>query len=307
MSGKKIHIVFNPASAGGKTGRKREKILSELKYHLGSAFSFSETTEPADAAIITRKVIKNGCDTVIAVGGDGTVNQVLNGFYNYGICINPDVKLGVISFGTGQGFAQSLGLPNDLSSQIKLIKDDRIKQVDIGKIIFENSYIPKYFLNEIQFGIGGKLSKTISPQTKRILGKFAFGFEAVKKLFNYQSNELQMIINEKTITEKIIGVVVANGAYTGGGMRLTPNALLNDGLLDVLIIKDMSLKNRLVSFSKIYSARHLEQEAFQLIKSKKIEFIYTNGLAVESDGEIIYDKCVCVEVLPSALNVISYN
>jgi YegS/Rv2252/BmrU family lipid kinase len=307
MNGQKIHIVFNPASAGGKTGRKREKILSELKYHLGSTFSFSETAEPKDATTITRKVITNGCDTVIVVGGDGTVNQVLNGFFNNGISINSDIKLGIISCGTGQGFSQSLGLPSDLSSQINVIRENRIKSVDVGKITFEDNNIPKYFLNEFQFGIGGNLNKTISPKTKRVLRKFAFGFEAVKTLFKYQADELQIVLNGRTISEKIIGVVIANGAYTGGGMRLTPNALLNDGLFDVLVIKDMPIKNRLVSFSKVYSAKHLDLEAFQLIKSKKIEFCYKNGFAVESDGELIYDKCVCVEVLPSVLKVISNN
>jgi diacylglycerol kinase family enzyme len=176
MNGQKIHIVFNPASAGGKTGRKREKILSELKYHLGSTFGFSETAESKDATTITRKAITKGCDTVIAVGGDGTVNQVLNGFYNNGISINSDIKLGIISCGTGQGFSQSLGLPTDLSSQIKVIRENHIKSVDIGKITFEDNNSPKYFLNEFQLGIGGDLSKDISPRTKKVLGKFAFGF-----------------------------------------------------------------------------------------------------------------------------------
>lgn len=307
MSDKKIHIVFNPASAGGKTGQKRKKILSELKYYLGNTFSFSETTKVADATAITRKVVTKGCNTIIAVGGDGTVNQVLNGFFNNGISINPEIKLGVISFGTGQGFAQSLGLPTDLSSQIKVIKDNRIKSVDVGKIIFKDHYIPKYFINEFQVGIGGSLNKTISPRTKKMLGRFAFGFEAVKTLFNYEADELQMIINGKTISENIIGVVISNGAYTGGGMKLTPNALLNDGFLDVLVIKDMSLVNRLVSFSKIYSANHINREAFQLIKTKRVEFKNLNGLAAESDGELIVDKCVCVKVLPLALNVITNN
>ena len=164
-----------------------------------------------------------------------------------------------------------------------------------------------YFVNEFQFGIGGTLCKNISPRTKKMLGRFAFGFEAVKTLFNYEADELQMIINGKTISENIIGVVISNGAYTGGGMKLTPNALLNDGFLDVLVIKDMSLVNRLVSFSKIYSANHINREAFQLIKTKRVEFKNLNGLATESDGELIVDKCVCVKVLPLALNVITNN
>jgi len=307
MSDKKIHIVFNPVSAGGKTGQRKQKILSQLKYHFGNAFGFSETTESENATEITRRIIRNGCDIVIAVGGDGTVNQVLNGCFNNGISLNPDIKLGIIGCGTGQGFSQSLGLASDLSSQIRVIKDNRLASIDIGKITLQDNYNPRFFLNEFQLGIGGWLCKTISPRTKKMLGKFAFGFEAVKTLFKYQADEMEIIINDSSITEKIIGIVIANGAYTGGGMRLTPNALLNDGFFDVLVIKDMPVKDRLVSFSKIYSAKHLDLKAFLLFKTRKVEFKYNNGLAVSADGELITDKCVSAEVIPLALKVISNN
>lgn len=307
MSNYKIHIVINPASAGGKTGNNKSRILAELKIQLGNSFNFAETRMKADATKITRNAITNGCEIVIAVGGDGTVNEVVNGFFDNGKIINPDVKLGIISFGTGQGFAQSIGLPADLSTQIQIIKNDKAKLIDIGRVHFENNNLSKYFINEFQFGIGGTLNKNISKLTKKVLGKFAFGFEAVKTLMYYQANDLQILINGEVHTEKIIGLVISNGAFTGGGMRLTPFALTDDGMLDVLLIKDMSLPDRLISFSKVYSAKHINLEAFQLFKTKKIEFRYNNGLAVSADGEIIYDKCVSAVVIPSVLNVISNN
>ena len=307
MSSKKIHIVINPASAGGKTGQIKEKLLREIIYYFGNDFSYSQTTSEVNASSLSSSAVQSGFETIVAVGGDGTANQVLNGFFNNWISLNPDVKLGIISLGTGQGFAQSLRLPSDLSSQIKIIKDNQIKLIDIGKISFTEEHSPKYFLNEFQFGIGALLNKNISPRTKKLLGRFAFGFEAVKTLFSYQSEELQLFINGKIIDEKIIGVVVANGAYTGGGMRLTPNALLNDGLLDVLIIKDMPVTERLISFSKIYSGKHLSLEPFQLLRVESIGCKYHNGLLIESDGELINSKCAGIEVLASSLNVISNN
>jgi len=125
MSNKKIQIVFNPASAGGKAKQKKEKLISEIKYYFGDGYTFSETTPELNATLISQQAIENGFESIIAVGGDGTINQVLNGFFRNGICINPDVTLGVVGFGTGQGFAQSLGLPADLSSQIKLVKENQ--------------------------------------------------------------------------------------------------------------------------------------------------------------------------------------
>lgn len=94
---------------------------------------------------------------------------------------------------------------------------------------------------------------------------------------------------------------------TGGGMRLTPNALLNDGLFDVLVIKDMTVTQRYISFSKIYSGKHITLDAFELHKAKILEFKYQNGLLLSSDGELLNRKCVGIEVLHSVLNVISNN
>ena len=307
MSANKTHIVFNPAAAGGRAGKNKKKIISELKLQLGKCFDVSDTLSNTDATRITTEAISAGCNIIIAVGGDGTVNQVVNGFLQTGSYKDHQAQLGVISFGTGQGFAQSIGLPKDLTSQITVIKNDDSKLVDVGKISFENGQPAKYFLNEFQFGIGGTLCKNISPVTKMMLGRFAFGFEAVKTLIRYEAEEIQMKINERSVSEKVIGVVVANGAYTGGGMRLTPDAIIDDGLFDVLVIEEMPLLKRLNSFSKIYSGRHIGRPAFKVFKTREIRFGCGNGLSVEADGELILNKCISAEIIPSAIRVISKN
>lgn len=307
MSPNKTHIVFNPAAAGGRAGKNKNKIFSELKLQLGNCFDVSETFSNTDATRITIEAISCGCNLIIAVGGDGTVNQVVNGFFHNGFDKNSQTRLGVISFGTGQGFAQSIGLPRDLKSQITVIRNDATKLVDVGKISFEKGKAAKYFLNELQFGIGGTLCMNISPVTKMMLGRFAFGFEAVKTLIRYEAKEIQMTINERSVSEKVIGVVIANGAYTGGGMRLTPDAMIDDGLFDVLVIEEMPLIKRLNNFSKIYSGRHIGNRAFKLFKTREIRFGCSNGLSAEADGELILNKCISAEIIPSAIRVISNN
>ena len=315
MSPKKFQIVFNPAAAGGRAGENKSKIISELNHQLGNSFDVSETHSNNDATRITIDAISAGYNVIIAVGGDGTLNQVVNGFlqtgsykeHQTGSYKEHQTRLGVISFGTGQGFAQSIGLPKDLTSQIAVIKNDASKLTDVGKICFGEGQQPTYFLNEFQLGIGGTLCRDISPDTKRKLGKFAFGFEAVKNLLSYEAKEIKMTINQSSLTEKAIGVVIANGSYTGGGMRLTPAALLDDGLFDVLVIRDMPLLDRLHGFSQIYSGRHIGMQAFKLLKTKEIRFAFGNGLPAEADGEPMFNKCISAEVIPSALRVITNN
>ena len=307
MSLNKIHIVFNPAAAGGKAGENKNRILSEFGREFGNKFEFSETLSGIDAARITGEAVESGYEVIIAVGGDGTVNQVVNGILQSSGHKSSQIKLGIISFGTGNGFSQSLGLPKDLASQIRVIKNDVSRSVDVGKINFEGDHSAGYFINELQFGIGGKLNESISPLTKKMLGKFAFGFEAVKSLLNYKASEIKIEFEQISKTENVIGVIIANGSYTGGGMMLTPDALLNDGLFDVLMIEDMPLTERLSSFSKIYSGRHIGLPAFKLFRTRELRFVYGNGLSVESDGELIHDKCISSEVIPSALSIISNN
>jgi YegS/Rv2252/BmrU family lipid kinase len=307
MSTNRTHIVFNPSAAGGRAGKNKSKIISELHHQLGKCFDVSETLSNTDATRITIEAISSGCNLIVAVGGDGTVNQVVNGFLQTDTCKEHQARLGVISFGTGQGFAQSIGLPKDLASQITVIKNDASKLVDVGKITFENGQTAKYFLNEFQLGIGGTLCKNITSVTKMMLGRFAFGFEAVKTLLRYEAEEIQMTIHERSVSEKAIGVVIANGAYTGGGMRLTPDAKIDDGLFDVLVIEEMPLLKRLNSFSKIYSGGHICMPAFKLFKTREIKFGYSNGLSAEADGELILNKCTSAEIIHSALRVISNN
>ena len=307
MSQNKIHIVFNPAAAGGKAGENKNRILSEFRRQYGNKFEFSVTLSGIDAERIAKEAAESGYDVIIAVGGDGTVNQVVNGILQSSGQKSSQIKLGIISIGTGKGFSQSLGLPKDLASQIRVIMNNVSRFVDIGKIYFEGGHSARYFINELQLGIGGKLNESISPLTKKMLGRFAFGFEAVKTLLNYRASEIKIELEQISETKNVIGVIIANGPYTGGGMKLTPDARLNDGLFDVLIIEDMPLTARFNSFSKIYSGRHIGLPAFKIFRTRELSFVYGNGLSVESDGELIHGKCISSEVIPSALSIISNN
>lgn len=190
----KIHIIFNPFAAGGRAGDNRSKIIAELTKQLGFGFEFTETGSIYDATDLAREAIVSGGRIIIAVGGDGTFNQVVNGFFEDEILLDPEVRLGIISLGTGQGFAQSLKLPSKLDAQVRLIKDGYYRSADIGLIRFRNNNVVKYFVNEFQFGIGGNLC-SISPITKRLLGKNAFGFEATRELLTFKAEKFAMSVN----------------------------------------------------------------------------------------------------------------
>ena len=134
MEFKKVHIIFNPESSGGRTGEGRQKILNLIEKIFGNNFSLFITGKPNDASLFAEQSIKDDCDLIITVGGDGTIQEVVNGVLSNSCSKINKCSVGIISSGTGQGFAQSINLPKSHEEQIKLIKNGLTKKVDVGRV-----------------------------------------------------------------------------------------------------------------------------------------------------------------------------
>lgn len=306
MSAFRVHIIFNPASAGGRTWKRRKLIVSEIR-KCWDDFIIEYTEKPGDAVAKTRHAIASGRNLIVAVGGDGTIREVVNGFYNDGKMADSGSTLAIISSGTGQGFAQSLGLSNDIRRQFEVIREENIEKTDLGKITFSSGEY-SHFINEFQIGIGGEVVKNVSDNHKKLTGSFAFGFGVLKVIrsINPQYYSLNLD-NNLIINDELTGIVISNGNYTGGGMQLTPDAKLNDGYLDILLIPAMTKKEMLSVFPGIYSGRHLKDPRFRCYRIKRLTISNTENVVSEADGEFLHQLPVKVEVLPLSLNIIRPN
>jgi diacylglycerol kinase (ATP) len=163
---------------------------------------------------------------------------------------------------------------------------------------------PRYFINEFQLGIGAEVVKTVTGKMKRYGKKFAFGIGALRTLINYKKTHIEFTLDEKTeISAQLLGIIIANGSLTGGGMRLTPDAKLDDGYFDLLAIPDMDVFKRFKTFSKIYSSGFSSVNGFKYHRAKKIEFNRSKEFKAEADGELIADVCTSVCLVPSVLKV----
>lgn len=303
MSAFKVHIIFNPASAGGRTWKRRKLILSEIR-KCWNDFIIEYTERPGDAVTKTRHAISSGRNLIVAVGGDGTIREVVNGFFYEGKMINSGSTLAIINSGTGQGFAQSLGLPKDIHRQFEVIKELNIEKTDLGRITMSSGE-HTHFINEFQIGIGGEVVKNVSDNHKKLTGSFAFGLGVLKVIKNVKSQYYALQLdNDLEINDELTGIVISNGNYTGGGMRLTPDAKLNDGYLDILLIPAMTKKEMLSVFPGIYSGRHLKDPRFRCYRIKSLKISNAQNVVSEADGEILHQLPVKVEVLPSSLNII---
>lgn len=307
MDTKKINVILNPTAGGGLANKQRSKILAGITKRFGNNYTFSETHFAGEAIMLSRDAIANGAELIIAVGGDGTIHEVVNGFFNNGVAVNPCCELGIIDCGTGSGLAQSLDLPASIENQIDLIYQQQSCVIDVGRIVFrnnDNQSEQRLFMSECQIGIGSAVVEGVQSMHKRLGGTLAFGSVAIKKAIGFKAQRISLQFDDQEkVTEKLIGTVVGNGNYCGGGMKLTPTAQLDDGLLDVLTIHDMGVMTRLVNFPKIYWGKHVDSPYFNIRRCKKIVIDSEEPLPIAADGEMLGITPCEIEILPAAVKV----
>ena len=307
MSRKPTHIIVNPASAGGRTGKRSAEINAAINKFFGKDYSLFVTERPLEASESAARAVRDGAELVIAVGGDGTLQEVVNGLFLNGHLINPQCQFGVVSSGTGKGFAQSTGLPASLDGQMQLIHDAQGRLIDVGRVDFftvTGTRSHRYFLNECQCGIGGEVVRAVQHSHKRLGGTLGFGLGTIETTFRYKNQP--MIITKEDGTSRsglITGIVVANGEFTGGGMNLAPGARMDDGLLDVLLMHNLTIFRRLMVYPRIYSGTHIRTALFSYFRASCLTVESAEQVLVEADGELLGTTPCTITILPSQLLV----
>jgi len=311
MGIKNIHIVVNPIAGSGKAGKIAAIVLQKTRSLSDSVVNLTFTEKKNDATIITREAIARGAGMMIAVGGDGTINEVVNGFFREDGPINPSCELGIINCGTGGGYARTLGIPKDLEQQIGLILRPGSMDLDIGHISYQDfsgNPSTRLFVNECQVGIGSKVASAVGKNYKIFGGTLAFGIMATVQAILIKPVPLNLWYDNEPVRKlSLIGLVVGNGIECAGGMKLTPDAKLNDGLFDVLSIHEMSTIQRLLNLSKVYSGTHILSPYFSVKRCKTIKIGSDNKVTLEADGEVLGYSPFEISILPSAIRIKAIN
>lgn len=300
-------LIINPSSAAGRTGKIQKNIVSLFQQHFNGECSIVTTKAPLDAVEITRHSIQQRNNFIIAVGGDGTVNEVVNGFFEDGMPINSGCTLGIITSGTGLGLAHSLNLPKRIEDQISVLFNGCVRTIDVCRLTyidFKNKVRTRYFVNECQIGIGATVVSRVKSRHKIFGGTVAFTWGALKSIVGAETHRVVVYSdNNEEQHLSLHGITIGNGSWMGGSMNLTPNAQLDDGLFDVLFIHSQSLLRRLYGFSKIYSGKHLELPAFEYKQCKKITVESSEQVLVSADGELLGTLPCTIEIIPHILRV----
>jgi len=296
--------VVNPHSANGSTRKRWPQYLKRLRAE-GYSIDFAYTAGPGDAIQITQRALKEGRTHIISVGGDGTMNEVVNGFFSDSQLISPQAELAIFSHGTGSDFIRTLQISKGIEGFIEVLKQGRKRMVDVGEVLFHNNnglQIHRYFLNVADVGLGGETVARVNQQTKLLGGKLSFLIGSIITIFRYRNKVMSCEIDGKPIFDgRLNSIMVANGRYIGGGMMIAPDAELDDGFFDVVCLGDFSTWTILRHIPKIYRGTHLKIPGVTVHRGRSIVITSTEKILLDIDGEQPGRVPVRISLNPSML------
>lgn len=284
----KTYLVVNPKSANGDTGKRWAEIQARVARSLGEvAFGFTEG--PMHACELARKALHHGYDSIIAVGGDGTINETLNGFFDGGRAINPKAALGVLPRGTGGDFRRTFGWELELEASVERLRRDATEPFDVGLLEFTRSdgtRGQRYFANIASFGVSGAVDVEVNRSSKALGGKLSFMIASLKALARYSDKPVRYRVDGgEWVEETITTIAVANGKYFGGGMMVAPEAVTSDGTFHITVWSGYKMSDFVLKQGSIYSGEHVKWKGTRCLLGGSFEAESSEEVLIDCDGE----------------------
>ena len=296
-------FIVNPAAGSGGAGRLWPKLAQRLR-QLHIQYEYEATQGTLTATSFARQALRSGARTIVAVGGDGTVNEVVNGFFLNEQELAEDATLGVIPAGSSSDVARALGIPTGLAAA-DVLATGHVLQADLGRADFRGpaEHTIRYFLNNADVGIGGRVAAG-GARFKRVGGKAAFALSSMAAVLEPQPWRGTLALDKDQPREvEATTVVVALGPYTGGGMHIAPGARMDDGLFDVVTIGALPPRELLRSLPRIYSGTHLSHPAVRHAQAQLVRVETEGKPLVELDGEVCGLGSVEFRLLPWGIRI----
>ncbi|MCE5346282.1 MAG: diacylglycerol kinase family lipid kinase [Bacteroidales bacterium] len=299
-------VIVNP-NAGNGEGKKNWKKISELLKKEDLPFIAEFTEKRGHAIVLTLDGITAGFRKIITVGGDGTLNEVVNGVFLNKECPTRDISLALIPIGTGNDWSRMFGIPRDYEKAIKIIHDNKLMLHDIGLISFFEGSEKKnrFFINIAGLGFESVVIKrTNTHKEKGWSGKGIYFYNLLMCLLSYKTTRAQIIIDGEKINADIFSINIGNGKYCGGGMRQTPNALPDDGLLDVTIIKGIGKIEIIRNLKILYDGSILSHPKIDGYRCKSLKIGSDSLIYAEADGELLGHTPMEFSIIPASVNIV---
>ncbi|MFV0543006.1 MAG: diacylglycerol/lipid kinase family protein [Marinicella pacifica] len=296
---KPLLIIYNPHAGSGQA----EKQLPDIEAYLtknGLDYVLKITGRPKDVRSLVTQSELNHYSAVIGAGGDGTLFEVVNALMR----VRPEQRLplGVLPVGTGNAFSRELGLkPSDWKKAIDIIQRKNPKPVDVGKV--QTSDQQYYFINIVGIGLVVNIGQTTQKIKK--LGPVSYSLAALWETMRIKPNQVKISIDGELIEDNLVFVEIANSRYTGTSFKIAPEAKIDDGFLDIILLKPIARWRILNLFPTIYSGRHIERPEIETHRGKTITLTTTEPMPLMPDGEFIGHTPATITCESQALQLLS--
>ena len=312
-SSPRVVIVVNPKGQGGALGRRWPELADVVRRSL--PFEDVMTKEAGDATRLAREAVKGGAEIVVAVGGDGTINEVANGFFEVGgQRLDSSCALGVLPFGTGGDFVRTARISKEWPEAVANLARGHRRRIDLGRVdhrVRTGGDAVRMFANIGSFGLSGVTDRMVNQSKKRFGGKLAFFSGTAKALWSYDNQRVRMTFDERAadaVDMTISTVAVANGCYFGGGMFIAPDAKLDDGYFDVIAMGDLGMMDFFLKSRRLYRGTHLTMDKVSHRRCKVLRAEPASPdqiVELDIDGETPGVLPATFRVLPAAIDLIA--
>jgi len=306
----KTAVIANLDSSAGRTGKRWPVIERAITARLGPVET-RFTERPGHATALARELLLTGFDRIVGVGGDGTFNEIVNGFIDRDRPVRLGAVLGLLPAGTGGDLQRSLELPAETGAALDVLVTGKPLTIDLGRLTYEShegETLTRYFVNLISFGMGGEVSAKAKNAFLVLGGKAAFFWATLKVSAVYRGKSVRLELDGKDAgSYRVLNVAVGNGRFHGGGMYPCPNAVIDDGLFEITVIDHLNLFTLTRDARYLYNGHIYDHPKVHGFRARRIVATSTDETRIEVDGEPLGRLPLEITVLPKTLQVLVPN
>ena len=298
-------VILNPAAGSGKSLRMWPRLQPLFEGRLGPVEALF-TEAPGHATQLARGAIESGADLVVAIGGDGTLNEVVNGFFANGKALSEQAAIALFPLGTGGDFKRSAHFPEDSDEVIAAIAERELRHVDACLARFrayDGTPLERYFVNVAGFGLGGEVAISAKRNfLARYSGTGAFFWATAVSFLTYRARKVRLAFDgEATLETSIMEVALGNGRFQGGGMHVCPRARLDSGSVDVSVVRKAGFFEFLAALPYLYSGRIYSHPKCDFFRARRVVAESDQEVSIQVDGEAVGILPLEVETIPGVI------
>jgi len=299
------YLILNPMAGGGKAEKKYPQI-AELLTKKGISFTTYKTSDAGDGEKVVTTALKAGYRKILVCGGDGTLNEIVNGLMNQDLVPTLEITISLIPVGTGNDWGRTWNLSRKIKTSIAILQNGKTAIQDVGLVKFDHKPNSKiWFLNVAGCGFDAAVAYAANKEKEKGNSSvLTYIKQLVKTLFTYKTATCEMMIDGKKISSQLFAVLIGIGKFAGNKMKLVPNAIPNDGLFDITLAHKISPWKVIRNFPKLFNGKFLGLKEVSVYQGTEFSITSEKDVYFQADGESMGKVPLCITLVPNAIKVI---